>query len=407
MENKLYIICSKSEQEQIESLLKDQLAEKGFTLVTYTVNSDPDTWEEPVNAERVALWLTPNTDNAVYTISARRQNAGKQTINIFPQEMFLTADKKRSVGRNQSIFSSLHPSGIATILCSLLPKPEVTAPKQEPAQPQPAPAPAEPKPEVENVQQQTSQSTEPQTEEKEEKKFPTKFVWIIIAIVAALVVFYIIGNEEDEVPQLTEVVEDNHLSEGQLVNLIQLANKGDLDALTDEFVSTIAQYAEAPNVVWEGGISKPDWSPELLVEQSELGNNLSVEILEQSYSNDDTQGEIVFEYFTQFNGHESPRHKAVAYLVNRDGDWKIYDFGMDATNYGNQPAFYLSRYMSTYITDSNYRVQSGETFRDLNLLFAESPEEVEAMVTQVREYAEKYDVEIPDSLTYYYIPVAE
>lgn len=77
---------------------------------------------------------------------------------------------------------------------------------------------------------------------------------------------------------------------------------------------------------------------------------------------------------------------------------------MDATNYGNEPTYYLSGQMSDYITASNRRIQSGETFRDLNLMFSDSPEELEQMKTAVCEYAEKYDVTIPDSLTcYFYI----
>lgn len=164
------------------------------------------------------------------------------------------------------------------------------------------------------------------------------------------------------------------------------------------------QYEEAPNVVREGGIYKPDPSPELLVEQPEQGNVLSVEILNQTYSEDGTQGEIVFEYFTQTNGYESPHRKAVALIYNEDENWRIYDFGMDATNYGNEPTYYLSVQMSDYITASNRRIQSGETFRDLNLMFSDSPEELEQMKTAVCEYAEKYDVTIPDSLTcYFYI----
>lgn len=394
MEQKLYVICPKSEQGNVENLLKEPLAKKGFTLIACTVDSDPDTWEEPANAELVALWLTPNSDNAVYTISSRRLNSGKQTVNIFPEPIFMPADKKRSVGRNQSVFASLHPSGIANVLRSVLPKPK----PQETAAAQPETAP---------VQPLISENTEPEAPEKEEKKFPSKIVWIIFAVVAALIVFFIIGKDDEEIAVAEEALApavENCLSESQLINLIQLANKKQSVALTPSFAKTIEQYEEAPNVVREGGIYKPDPSPELLVEQPEQGNVLSVEILNQTYSEDGTQGEIVFEYFTQTNGYESPHRKAVALIYNEDENWRIYDFGMDATNYGNEPTYYLSGQMSDYITASNRRIQSGETFRDLNLMFSDSPEELEQMKTAVCEYAEKYDVTIPDSLTcYFYI----
>lgn len=402
MEKYLYIVCSKSEQEYIESLLKEPLAEKGFTLITCMVNSDPDTWEEPANAEFVALWLTPDTDAEVYQISMRRLNSGKETVNIFPEKMFITADKKRSIGRNKSVFASLHPSEIATVLCSNLPKPK----PQEATLIPPATTSAELQQEVEPVQPLVSQPVEQKSpSKKEEKKFPTKkFVWIILALVVALLCYWWSQseNEEYETVQTTELDDDNHLSESQLINLIQLANKKQGVALTPSFAQTIEQYDEAPNVVWEGGLSKPDSSPELLVEQPELGDVLSVRILKQTYSSDNTQAEIVFEYFSLSNGYESAHRKAVALLYNEDGSWKIYDFGMYATNYGNQPTYYLSRHMTTYITDSNFRIQSGETFRDLNLMFKESPEEIDSMLNQVRVYARKYDVVIPDSLDWYF-----
>lgn len=121
MEKELYIVCSDSEREQIEGLLKESLAEKGYMLRTGAVTSDPDSWDTAINAERVGLWLTPNAEDAVYQISSRRLESGKHTVNIFPEMMFISADRKKSVGMNQSVFASLHPTGIAPDLCSVLP----------------------------------------------------------------------------------------------------------------------------------------------------------------------------------------------------------------------------------------------------------------------------------------------
>lgn len=454
----VYILGSEADLGPINSL-QNALQNNGYSCqVDCPKEGDKRIYED---SDIVIIWMSQNPDKNLIAIAESRKSKGKVTLNVFAQPFALSDDARKAICRNQSVYSSLQGSDRGSVIDELLyllgeielPQPETPAPQVEttptPAPAQPAPTttvtpstpiptepqaePAikenpqtddfeqpvaeeasEPKQKVEEPVQQPliSQNVEYSAPVKEEKK-SNALGWIILIVVVALIGYFLNwwnlpflpdrGDSKEEYPaEQVEAVEDNHLSESQLINLIQLANKKQSVALTPSFAKTIEQYDEAPNVVWEGGIYKPDPSPELLVEQPEPGNILSVEILDQTYSEDGTQGEIVFEYFTQSNGYESPHRKAVVLIYNEDGNWRIYEFGMDATNYGNEPTYYLSRHMSTYITDANYRVQSGETFRDLNLMFSESPETIEEMTDRVRAYAEKYDVTIPDSLTYYF-----
>lgn len=215
------------------------------------------------------------------------------------------------------------------------------------------------------------------------------------------------NSESTEAPAEVVCAEEfNRPSESQLINIIQLANKAQTTGITPEFGDIVKQYADAPNVVWEGGIAKPDFSPELLVSQAEQGDVLNVEILDQSYSDDGTRGEILFEYYSQSNDYRSPSYQAIAYLVNDGISWRVDDFGMDYSRYGGA-AYLLSDSMKMYTEASNRRIVSGETLRDLHKLFGDRPEELNAMLNYVREYAFEYDIVIPDSLSYDSVAVDE
>lgn len=180
MEKEIYIVCSENEHEQIEGLLKDPLAEKGFKLITCSVSSDPDTWDKPVNAEYVALWLTPKAEDTAYRISARRLDSGKHTVNIFPEAMFISEDMKRSIGKNRSVYASLHPSGIVTDLCSVLPKEQTPVPAEstQPTQP---------------TQQTSASASAPvaaSNDEEVKKSIPWKTIlWVVLGLLLFGILF--------------------------------------------------------------------------------------------------------------------------------------------------------------------------------------------------------------------------
>lgn len=204
--------------------------------------------------------------------------------------------------------------------------------------------------------------------------------------------------------EMTEVIPDNFPSESRLINLIQLANKAQSSGITPEFAEIIQQYCYAPNVVWEGGIAKPDFSPELLVEQAELGDVLNVEILDRAYSDDGTRAEVLFEYYSQLNEYKSDTHQAIAYLVYDGESWLVDDLGMDYSQYGGV-SYRLTESMKIYSEASNKRILSGETMRDLYTLFSDRPEELRTMISYIQEYADAYDISIPDSLSRYFVDI--
>ncbi|MDE6514292.1 MAG: hypothetical protein K2L05_08935, partial [Muribaculaceae bacterium] len=201
--------------------------------------------------------------------------------------------------------------------------------------------------------------------------------------------------------QIAEIY--SQIPESQLINIIQLANKAQTSGITPEFAAVVKQYIDAPNEVWEGGISKPDFSPELLVEQSELGEVLNVDIIDQTYSDDGRRAEILFDYCSQINDYCSDKRRAIAYLVNDGDSWLVEDFRVDYSQYPGGMIYNLAENMKQYIQESNTRIQTGKTMRELREFFEDNPEALRNNLSYVKEYSEKYNLSIPDSLTHYFI----
>lgn len=108
MNNKLYIAADSSDRMTIEAL-RPQFKASGYDISVGCPDSDSTAVNDSLEAEFVVLWLTSKTGQQVYDISSGRKDLNATTVNVFAEPMSLTAEQKKAIGRNRSVFSALTP----------------------------------------------------------------------------------------------------------------------------------------------------------------------------------------------------------------------------------------------------------------------------------------------------------
>lgn len=125
-----------------------QLTSRGYNICQVVVKGNLSNWGYLGEVERLILFITPNSDNDLYTLARHRNMNGVQTVNYFPQPFPLTHSQHFAVGPNRSVFVALYGKESVNELCSLLGETSEPVAPQQPAatQPLPQPAPVQPAP---------------------------------------------------------------------------------------------------------------------------------------------------------------------------------------------------------------------------------------------------------------------
>lgn len=108
MNKKLYIAGATSDREAMEAL-RPQFESAGYDIEVGCPDSDAVTMNDSIAAETVVLWISTKTGQQVYDIASGRKDRNAATINIFAEPMPLTAEQKKAVGRNRSVFAAVTP----------------------------------------------------------------------------------------------------------------------------------------------------------------------------------------------------------------------------------------------------------------------------------------------------------
>lgn len=108
MNKKLYIAGATSDREAMEAL-RPQFESAGYDIAVGCPASDAAAINDGMQAEIVVLWISTKTGQQVYDIASGRKDRNAATINIFAEPMTLTAEQRKAVGRNRSVFAAVTP----------------------------------------------------------------------------------------------------------------------------------------------------------------------------------------------------------------------------------------------------------------------------------------------------------
>lgn len=108
MNKKLYIAGATADREAMEAL-RPQFEAAGYVIAVCCPDSDAAAMNDGMEAEIVVLWISTKTGQQVYDIAGGRKDRNAATINIFAEPMALTAEQKKAVGRNRSVFAAVTP----------------------------------------------------------------------------------------------------------------------------------------------------------------------------------------------------------------------------------------------------------------------------------------------------------
>lgn len=115
----LNIISEHSEEEKIEAL-RPHFKERGIKLMVLYPCSAFMAKAAALKAPKAILWISTKTNPDLFDIATERNNRGLTTINYFADEVSLSESQKNAVGRNRSVFASLHPSDYVDEILSVI-----------------------------------------------------------------------------------------------------------------------------------------------------------------------------------------------------------------------------------------------------------------------------------------------
>lgn len=116
--NEFYLIGSEKDRGAMEEL-RSAITAEGYTLNIVCQDVDNESLDNSIGASKVVLWLSPNTEMRTFEVAQKRRNNNLQTVNIFADSIQLSAEQKKCVGRNRSVFATLTQNVAAELLTIL------------------------------------------------------------------------------------------------------------------------------------------------------------------------------------------------------------------------------------------------------------------------------------------------